>query len=98
MSTSLPAESSLLAELQARVRRSEDLEALRQLKVQYAQCADALWRAENAAPAQKMLALFTEDAIVDLGPFGRYSGHEILLEAFHHVLPTSTNWSKHHIV
>src|SRR4051812_11839119 len=98
MSTSVPSESPSLAELHARVRRCEDLEALRQLKVLYAQHADALWQAQSDGPARQMVELFTPDALIDLGPFGRYSGRETMQHAFHRLLPKSTSWSTHYIV
>lgn len=52
--------------LEERIRRLEDIEALKQLKSRYARYCDDDYDAERLAP------LFTEDAIWDGGALGRF--------------------------
>ncbi len=53
-------------DLDARVRRLEDIEAIRALKVRYCDLCD------RGYDAEALTALFTEDAVWDGGRFGRY--------------------------
>ncbi|AKT40783.1 nuclear transport factor 2 family protein [Chondromyces crocatus] len=78
--------------------RLDDIEDIRQLKAQYAVRADAVFRTPGSATAAALGELFTNDAILDLGPFGRYEGKPALLNAFENILPQSTIWSIHYIV
>lgn len=69
------------------------------LKAQYARFADAVFRTSGSTAAATALAdLFTDDGVLDLGPFGRYSGRTELLNAFETTLPAGTAWSTHYIV
>jgi hypothetical protein len=69
------------------------------LKAQYARFADAVFRTNGSTAAATALAdLFTDDGVLDLGPFGRYSGRTELLNAFETTLPAGTAWSTHYIV
>jgi ketosteroid isomerase-like protein len=63
-------------ELEARVRRLEDIEALKQLKHRYAALCDEDYDAERLAP------LFTNDAVWDGGAMGRYEGREAIRKFF----------------
>lgn len=58
--------------LEARIRRLEDLEALRQLKHRYCAYCDDGYDANRLAP------LFTEDAVWDGGVMGRYQGSDAI--------------------
>lgn len=78
--------------------RLEDLEQIRTLKALYAERVDANHRAPSDATAVAAAALFTDDAILDLGPFGRYEGHAQILNAFANIFPAATAWSAHYIV
>lgn len=78
--------------------RLEDLEALRTLKALYAERVDANHRAPSHATAVSATALFTDDAVLDLGPFGRYEGRTQILNAFENIFPAATAWSTHYIV
>ncbi len=64
------------ANLEARIRGLEDIEALKQLKARYAAYCDDDYDADGLAP------LFTEDAIWDGGVMGRYEGREAIREFF----------------
>jgi hypothetical protein len=75
----------------------KDLEAIRTLKALYAQRSDALFRNPGPATAAALAELFTEDGVLDLGPFGRFEGRATLLDAFENLLPKATAWSAHHI-
>lgn len=69
------------------------------LKAHYARYADEVFRTSGSAASSTALAnLFTDDGILDLGPFGRYSGRTELLNAFQNILPLGTAWSTHYIV
>lgn len=56
-----------LADLQRRVRRLEDIEAIRTLRNQYHSCI-------NDGRYTDIAALFTPDAVVELGYLARYEG------------------------
>lgn len=56
-----------LADLQRRVRRLEDIEAIRTLRNQYHSCI-------NDGRYADIAALFTQDAVVELGYLARYEG------------------------
>lgn len=62
--------------LAARLRRLEDIEALRQLKYRYCLACDDDYDADRLAP------LFTEDAVWDGGALGRFEGREAIREFF----------------
>jgi hypothetical protein len=80
-------------------RDSDDINEIEILKAQYARFADAVFRTSGSDAAAVALAdLFTTDGVLDLGPFGRYSGRAALLNAFKTILPAGTAWSTHYIV
>lgn len=56
-----------LADLQRRVRKLEDIEAIRTLRNQYHSCI-------NDSRYADIAALFTQDAVVELGYLARYEG------------------------
>lgn len=85
-------------ELRRRVARLEKRAAIEELKASYARLADAVFREPGPASAVALADLFTDDGILDLGPFGRYEGRPALLNAFENILPLSTKWSTHYIV
>lgn len=74
-----------------------DLEAIRTLKALYARRADAVFREPGHASAVALADLFTEDGVLDLGPFGRYQGRAAILAACEDILPKGTAWSVHHV-
>jgi ketosteroid isomerase-like protein len=55
-------------DLEARVARLEDIEAIRALKMRYCDLCDRGYDADSLMP------LFTEEAVWDGGRFGRYEG------------------------
>lgn len=64
-------------DLEARVRRLEDIEAIKQLKAQYCAACD------DGYDADRLAALFTEDAIWDGGrTFGVVEGREAIRKHF----------------
>ncbi len=81
-----------------RLKRLESRVAIEELKSQYARRADAVFGTPGPASAVALADLFTNDGILDLGPFGRYEGRPALLNAFENILPQSTRWSVHYIV
>lgn len=50
------------------------------------------------ATAVAATELFTDDAVLDLGPFGRYEGRDQIANAFENIFPAATAWSHHYIV
>jgi len=64
------------ATLEARIRRLEDIEALRQLKVRYAAFCDDDYDADGIA------SLFTDDGIWDGGQMGCCEGKKAIREFF----------------
>ncbi len=66
-----------VAELQKRVRHLEDIDALRNLKAEYAAACDDNYDADRLA------ALFVEDATWESEGMGRYQGREAIREFFH---------------
>ncbi len=63
-------------DLQERIQRLEDIEALKQLKYRYGMACDDDYDPERLAP------LFTEDAVWDGGAMGRYEGREAIRAFF----------------
>jgi hypothetical protein len=65
-----------LEDLAVRIRKLEDIEAIRKLKGQYAAYCD------SGYPPDEIAALFTEDAVWDGGVFGRHEGREAIRAFF----------------
>ena len=68
--------SAVVAELQERIRHLEDIEALRNLKAEYAAACDDNYDADRLA------ALFVEDATWESQGMGKYEGREAIREFF----------------
>ena len=64
-----------LEDLRQRVRRLEDIEAIRTLRNQYHACI-------NDGRYAEISALFTQDAVVELGYLARYEGLEAIDKGF----------------
>ena len=84
--------------LKQRLWRLEQRAAIEELKASYARLADAVFREPGRASAAALAALFTDDGVLDLGPFGRFEGRPALLDAFENVLPRATKWATHYVV
>ena len=65
-----------MAELERRLTRMEDLEAIKQLKARYCEICD-----DDHNPA-KITTLFVEDGIWEAGGFGKAQGHEGIRQLF----------------
>ena len=77
MSTDQAADlAAVVEELRDRVRHLEDIEALRNLKAEYAAACD-----DNYDP-DRLAALFVEDATWESQGMGRYEGREAIREFF----------------
>ena len=98
MSEAVPDSIEGAAALRERVILLEDLEAIRALKARYARCTDDNHRAPSRESALAAAALFTEEAILDIGPGGRYVGREAILHAYEHLFPAATAWSTHYVL
>lgn len=86
------------AGLVARVEALEDRKAIEELKTQYARRSDAVFNNPGNASAVALADLFTDDGVLNLGPFGSFSGRSELINAFENILPQGTRWSTHYIV
>ncbi len=64
------------AELEKRVTRLEDIEAIKQLKALYCDICD-----DNHNP-DRIVKIFTEDGIWEGGDFGRAEGHDAIRKLF----------------
>jgi ketosteroid isomerase-like protein len=76
---------------EAQIRRLADIEALKTLKHRYAAYCDDGYNADGIA------SLFTEDAVWDGGPFGRFEGREAIREFFTG-LPEAVDWACHYML
>lgn len=63
-------------DIETRLRRLEDIEAVKQLKYRYCAACDADYDCDRLA------ALFTKDAVWEGGEFGVYTGREAIREFF----------------
>lgn len=84
--------------LTARLTHLEDLEALRALKARYAHCTDDNHRAASHESALAAADLFVDDAVLDIGPVGRYVGRAAILHAYESLFPAGTAWSAHYLM
>lgn len=84
--------------LRARLIALEDRKAIEELKTQYARRSDAVFNNPGNASAVALADLFTDDGVLNLGPFGSFSGRAALINAFENILPQGTRWSTHYIV
>jgi hypothetical protein len=60
-----------VATLEERLQRAEDIEAIRRLKVRYAEACD------SGFDPDAIISLFTRDGVWDAGEFGRFVGEEM---------------------
>jgi hypothetical protein len=93
----MPNPNNDIPSLAARVRNLRVREELKELKAQYARKSDAVFNNPGAASATALADLFTIDGILDLGPYGSFSGRPALLNAFENLLPQGTSWSTHYM-
>ncbi len=75
-------------EIEARVRRLEDIEAIKQLKAKYWRCVDRkLW--------DEMNKVFTEDATADYGPKSKLKGRQAIVQFLKSSLGADTVITSH---
>jgi hypothetical protein len=60
--------------LEQRLRRLEDIEEIKKLKARYCEACDRGWDGRASHDLEKIVALFTEDAVWDGGVYGRREG------------------------
>jgi ketosteroid isomerase-like protein len=78
---------------QARLARLLEIEAIRDLKLRYAQYLDSLL-------IDHLADLFTEDAVCHFGPYGEWSGRTAIRQNYHDVMAQTVKaafGSMHHI-
>ena len=77
--------------IEDRLRRLEDIDAIRRLKMAYARLVD------TRCDAQELADLFTEDAVMDMGPWGRYEGRAAIRAFFADFLQQSSGVILHYV-
>lgn len=77
--------------LEERIRRLEDIDAIKQLKAEYCSYCD------NDYEPDKLAALFTEDAVWDGKAFGRHEGREAI-RAFFAEAPEALSFAIHNVM
>ena len=83
--------------LAQRVATLEAREAIKELKYQYARRSDQVFNNPGNASAVALADIFTDDGVLELGPFGSFSGRAELINAFENILPQGTRWSTHYM-
>lgn len=83
--------------LQDRIAALEAHAAISALQARYATAADVCLSTPSHAHAVELVALFTDDASADYGPFGTFVGRDQLIHAFENVLPAVASWSRHYV-
>ncbi|EDM80807.1 hypothetical protein PPSIR1_13028 [Plesiocystis pacifica SIR-1] len=84
--------------IKKRLRTLESRAAIEELRANYARRSDAVFNEPGNASAVALADLFTDDGVLDLGPFGKFEGRDALINAFENLLPQGTKWSTHYIV
>ena len=77
--------------LEERVQRLEDVEAIKRLKITYAELCD------DGFPPDELVALWTPDGVWDAGEFGRFVGHEAM-RAYWAETARVTSFAHHYMV
>ena len=78
-------------ELEKRITRLEDIEAIKQLKARYCEICDDMHNPDRVA------SVFAEDAIWESADFGKAEGHEAIRELFRKFQSTFS-FSQHNIM
>ncbi len=68
--------------LEQRLRRLEDIEEIKKLKARYCEACDGGWDGRASHDLEKIVALFTEDAVWDGGVYGRREGRAALRDYY----------------
>jgi hypothetical protein len=79
-------------DLEKRIQKLEDIEAIKKLKFDYAEGCDLVANEKHLDP---LLKVFTEDAVWDGGAFGKYIGKKAIKE-FLNGIPTMLTYSMHY--
>ncbi len=79
------------SDLEVKIDRLADIEAIKTLKYRYAAYCDDDYDADGVA------SLFVEDALWDGGSFGTYKGRDAI-RAFFAGLPDQMEWSTHYLL
>ncbi len=77
--------------LEERIQRLEDIEAIKQLKAEYCAYCDDGYNPEGIAK------LYLEDAVWDGGPFGRYEGRDAIRKFFE-AAPEGISFAIHNVM
>ncbi len=64
-----------MATMEERIQRLEDIEEIRRLRTNEVLAWDRAINMDNEVDLDEIVHHFTQDAILDVGPFGRYQGH-----------------------
>ena len=72
-------------DLEARLRRQEDIEQIRRLKVQYFEACDGGFGGIRSHVPEEIAATFAEDGLWDGGPYGHLRGRAAVAEFYRKV-------------
>ncbi|MGH3501434.1 MAG: nuclear transport factor 2 family protein [Nocardioidaceae bacterium] len=78
--------------LERRIARLEDIEAIKNLKAQYALYCD------NGYDADGVVSLFTEDATWESNAFGSYEGKQAIHDFLTGLADESIKWALHYVI
>lgn len=79
-------------DLEKRIRRLEDIEAIKQVITRFARGAD-----HHCDPAM-LRPLFTDDAVFEVGNFGTYKGGDEIVQSMHANNKTGFYWTLHYLI
>ena len=86
-----------MSELEARLGRIEDLEAIRRLKhFHYCHCVDRAVAGEKDA-IEGTVSRFTEDIVADFTGFPLAEGREAVVDFFRRAVPSMLCYSQHYV-
>ena len=80
-----------MTSLEERVQRLEDIEAIKRLKIRYAELCD------EGFPADELVALWTSDGVWDAGEFGAFAGRDAM-RAYWIETASVTSFAHHYMV
>lgn len=80
-----------MEELEKRITRIEDIEAIKQLKARYCEICDDMHNPD------RICALFAEDAVWESADFGKAQGHDAIRELFRR-FKAMFSFSQHNIM
>ncbi len=79
-------------DLEARIQRLEDIEAIKKVITRFARGAD------HGCDPDILRPLFTDDAVFEVGQFGTYTGGDEIARSMHANNKTGFYWTLHYLI